>query len=315
MPLTDDEIRAKYNDPRFGLKGLSVFIKEMKGQASASQIRKALLESESFALNARRTQPTELRRVVVRTLNDTWTADLMDVSAHQAENDGVRFVLVVVDCFSKYVWLQPMKSKTAQATADAFQRVLTAAKTKPVHLWLDRGMEFAGAFKELCTAKDIKQYSTGGEGKASIAERMIRTVRGRLNRLADARQTWRYVDVLQAVADNINSTVSRTHGLAPKDVSAANEDTVAKKLYKDIDNPEAKELQKAAAVATKPKYDVGALVRVSLPTKTLRKQGENSNWSVELFRVIRVQPGAPTLYWLADTKPGSDTLEPDVAGT
>ena len=86
---------------------------------------------------------------------------------------------------------------------------------------------------------------------------------------------------------------------------------MAKKLYKDIDNPEAKELQKAAAVATKPKYDVGALVRVSLPTKTLRKQGENSNWSVELFRVIRVQPGAPTLYWLADTKPGSDTLEPD----
>ena len=300
-----------YADPRLGLKSISAFIKEMRGQAGAAQVRRALLESEVYALNARRVAPKTRRPVIVRTLNHTWSADLMDTSAHQAENDGVRFVLVVVDCLSKKVWLQPMLNKQATTTAAAFQKVLDDAGVAPKFLWQDRGTELAGAMKTLCTARGVKQYSTGGEGKAVIAERMIRTVRGRLNRLADARQTWRFVDVLQQVADNINDTISRTHGMKPNDVSADNQEAVARRLYKDIDDPEAKLVARAETLSAVPKFEVGDLVRVSILGKMFDKVGENNNWSVELFRVIKVQPGSPTLFWLADTKPGSDTLEAD----
>ena len=119
------------------------------------------------------------------------------------------------------------------------------------------------------------------------------------------------MDVLQQVADNINSTVSRTHGMKPNDVSADNQEAVARRLYKDIDDPEAKLLARAETLSTVPKFEVGDLVRVSILGKVFDNVGENNTWSVELFRVIKVQPGSPTLFWLADTKPGSDTLEAD----
>ena len=68
-------------------------------------------------------------------------------------------------------------NKQATTTAAAFQKVLDDAGVVPKFLWQDRGTELAGAMKTLCTARGVKQYSTGGEGKAVIAERMIRTVR------------------------------------------------------------------------------------------------------------------------------------------
>ena len=318
MPLTDAQIRQRYRDPRQGLKGLAAFAKELRREhpdVSAAQVRRALMAEESFALNARRVNPPERRRVVVRGLDDTWTCDLADVSNVSTENNGVKYLLVVVDILSGYLWVEPCHGKSPLHTMPAFRRILErAAPRKPRFLWTDDGSEFKGAFDRLCREQGIQRYVTGGEGKAVVAERMIRTLRGRLGRLAESRGTWKFIDVLQDIVANINNTVSRPIGMAPAKVTPANAAEVARRRYKDIDAPDAKTLDKAARLEARPKYAVGDLVRVSALKGVFQKEGTANSWTHELFRVTGVTPGNPALYQLADIDPRSgDALLPGEA--
>ena len=309
MPLTDDQIRALYADPATGLKGLPAFIQQLKGQASAAQVRRALLADETWSLNARREHPHERRRVVVHGLDDTWTADLADVSSHAQDNDGVRYILVVVDVFSKHAWAEPMKTKEARTAAQAFRAVLARAAPRiPTHLWTDAGSEFKGAFDALCRQRGIQRYTTQNEGKAVIAERFIRTLRGRLGRLADATGSWRWVDALQTLVGNYNGTPSRTHGLAPSAVNADNARAVAERLYGQSDDRRA--VEQAAALSARPRFKVGDLVHISALKSLFAKEGTTHHWSRELYRVIGVASGPPVRYRLADVAVG-DTLEAD----
>jgi hypothetical protein len=309
MVLNADEIRTLYRNPATGLKGMTAFIREVRKTPAgrdtpASAIRQALMEDETWALSARRVSPRAHRRVVVRTLDDVWTADLADVSAHAKVNDNVRFLLVIVDVLSGFLWCQPLQTKTAVAVRHGLEAVLRTGR-KPNHLWTDEGGEWKGAFRTFCDAKGIAIYHTGGEGKAVVAERMIRTLRGRLGRLAEARGTWRYKDALPELVANINATVSRPIGMAPKDVNAQNAAAVARKRYEDVDAADRRLVDTAVAIEQKPKYSIGDLVRVSIVARLFEKEGERNVWSHELFRVVGVEQGTPVQYTLADIDPES----------
>ena len=65
----------------------------------------------------------------------------MDMSKYAAENDGITFILLVIDIFSKYMWLQPMKNKTGGETAKAFKRILQTGR-KPRRLRTDKGNSY-----------------------------------------------------------------------------------------------------------------------------------------------------------------------------
>ena len=53
-----------------------------------------------------------------------WAADLIDMQAFQKDNNGITYLLTVIDIFSKFVWIIPLKWKTGQEVANAFSRIL-----------------------------------------------------------------------------------------------------------------------------------------------------------------------------------------------
>ena len=55
-------------------------------------------------------------------------------------NRGVKYLLAVIDIFSKYGWLVPLKNKTGKAVANALKEIL--AERKPTKMWVDKGKEF-----------------------------------------------------------------------------------------------------------------------------------------------------------------------------
>lgn len=61
------------------------------------------------------------RHVFVRHVDDTWAADLVDMQSHADENDGFKYILMIIDIFSKYGWVAPLKSKTARSIANALK--------------------------------------------------------------------------------------------------------------------------------------------------------------------------------------------------
>ena len=77
------------------------------------------------------------RRVNVNGIDQIWAADLIDMHAFSKDNNETKYLLTVIDIFSKFVWIVPLKRKTGQEVANAFSRILI--QRKPCKVWVDRG--------------------------------------------------------------------------------------------------------------------------------------------------------------------------------
>ena len=64
------------------------------------------------------------RHVNVNSIDEIWAADLIDMQAFSKDNNGIKYLLTVIDIFSKFVWIVPLKRKTGQEVANAFSRIL-----------------------------------------------------------------------------------------------------------------------------------------------------------------------------------------------
>ena len=91
---------------------------------------------------------------------------------------GFRFLLCVIDAFSKYAWVIALKDKKGISIANAFQKIINDSKRKPNKIWVDKGSEFYNnSFKKWLQDNDIVMYSTNNKGKSVVAERFIRTLK------------------------------------------------------------------------------------------------------------------------------------------
>ena len=135
-------------------------------------------------------------------------------------NRGNRYLLVVVDAFSKYTWVEPIiKSKTGIAVTEAFKKILKRAQT----LQTDNGKEFYNhTFQKLMKDKDIHQFFTTGDTKASMVERFNRTLKSRMYRYFTSANTYKYLNVLQALVRGYNESFHRSMGMKPSEVTLKN---------------------------------------------------------------------------------------------
>ena len=74
--------------------------------------------------------------------DNIWDADLADMQLIRTFNKKLRFLLCVIDLFSKYAWGLPLKDKKGVTIANAFQNILNDSKRKLNKIWVDKGSEF-----------------------------------------------------------------------------------------------------------------------------------------------------------------------------
>lgn len=229
------------------------------------------------------------RRTIVRGLDDLWQADLADMVPYVKSNKNYRYILVVIDCFSKYLWTRALKTKTGNEVQAALSSIFSENGRVPKNFQTDAGKEFHNAaLKKLFDKHNVNHYSTFSTMKASIAERVIRTLKEKLQKslLYKANQIW--IDILQDVTKQYNNTKHRTTLLPPSEVNIDNEERVL--------NSSAFSRLK---IARKGKFHVGQVVRIS-KHKSLFEKGYTANWSMELFKIRNVQITNPPTYLLND---------------
>ena len=96
------------------------------------------------------------RSVFAKQVDDIWTADLVDMSQYSRSTSGYKYIITVIDVFSKYGWIVPLKAKTGKEVAMAFQKLVTTANAPPSRLWTDRGTEFYNQqVKSVLTANNV----------------------------------------------------------------------------------------------------------------------------------------------------------------
>ena len=108
-------------------------------------------------------------------------ANLFDMQLISKFNKGIRFFLCVIDIFSKYAWIIPLKDKKDIAITNAFQKILDESNLKPKNIWVDKLSEFCNRLvKSWLQKNSIEMYSTHKERKSVIAERIIRTLKDKI---------------------------------------------------------------------------------------------------------------------------------------
>ena len=96
-------------------------------------------------------------------------------------NKIFRFLLCVIDIFSKYAWVIPLKDKKCVSIVNAFQKTLDDSDRKTSKIWLDKGIYFYNHyFKKWLKDNEIEMYSIHNEGKSVVAERFIRTLKTKI---------------------------------------------------------------------------------------------------------------------------------------
>ena len=96
-------------------------------------------------------------------------------------NKAIRFLLCVIDVFSKYLWVVTLKYRKRIAINNAFQKISDEHNRKPNKIWVDKGSKFYnGAMKSWLQDNDVEIHSTHNKGKSAVAERNIRTFKNKI---------------------------------------------------------------------------------------------------------------------------------------
>lgn len=187
---------------------------------------------EEIHRSARKNFPR--RSYVMRGINDTFQADLIEMIPWANQNRGHRYILIVIDVFSKRAWVKALKNKAGGEVTKAMAAIFNENPDHiPQNMHTDGGKEFYNTqFKRLMQSHGINHYSTYTSMKASIVERLNRTIMSRLWRLFNLQGSHKWTDNLQPIVDSYNTTKHHTIKMRPIDVNKNKEVQLLRTVYR-----------------------------------------------------------------------------------
>ena len=260
--------------------GTDVLMRAFRKKYPNSNISKKMvqnfLEHEvSYSLHRSARRNFKRNKIYVSGLNSQWCTDLADLGAYSKKNRGFRYILLVMDVFSRYAYAEPLKMKNSTQTLAAFKKIVERAGATPILLQSDMGGEFTNdLIQAYLKSKKIRFFISQGIKKNSVCERAIRSIKERLHRYFDVTHDRKWVSILQQLITSYNATFHRSIGMAPDDVNFYNSKEVYERLY-----------GKRARRQT-PKLQKDDYVRMSRLLRFTDKSFEN-RWSRALYKVAR----------------------------
>ena len=239
--------------------------------------------------------------------------DICDMTSSIAShNKGYRYILVLIDCFSRKVNLTPLKNKTCANFAIALEKYLENSPHQYSHVFSDEGGEFLGSkAKKVYEKFHITRYSVHSRKfKCSIAERFIRTLKQYLYRYFTQNNTFNYINVLHKFEIKYNSTPhmglglqtpDRIHNLTDLNEIKEQEIIQLRQKFKNYGSISRNELKKSSSSSQV--FEVGTHVRLLL-TDAERVFGKSYEkiFTDEIFMIRKVDRELPVSYWVSDLK-------------
>ena len=195
-------------------------------------VRDYLSHQRAYTLHKPTRRHFPRNHIYVGKIDKQWQADLADMVGLQRDNGGNRYILTVIDVFSKFAWGVPVKNKDAKSIRDAFKRVLKFAEPrKPERLQTDKGKEFFNRdITDLMSKNGIYHFASESDQKAAVVERFNRTLKTRILTYLSAKQTKKLVDALPAILNSYYGSYHRSIGMAPNKVTQNDEEQIWTRL-------------------------------------------------------------------------------------
>lgn len=277
---------------------------EVEDRQKKEQERKNALSQISAEVHKPIRKKYPRRKVTAPFLDAVWSMDLVDMQEWGDENDGHKYMLNVVDVFSRYAFSRPMKDKTAKTTFAAFLDIIKESNRSPKSLWVDQGKEFYNnLFKKWLADNQASMYSTFGEHKSCIVERFNRTLKTLMWKRFTSENTHFWLVMLPELIVAYNTKKHSFLNMTPAQASMA----INKKKIEAL-NDVGLEVPKIDPRISK--FKLNDTVRIS-KVKGIFEKGYLPNWSSEQFTIasiIRVNDVTqPLTYKLKDYN--GETLE------
>lgn len=258
---------------------------------SNKEINQYLSGEDSYTKQKQRYTKFIRRKVNCHEKNYIWQADLIFMRKYSKFNSNYKYILTVIDVFSKLAFAIPLKNKTTKSVIEGFKIIFESYNSKPKYLQCDLGSEFFSSLcKNFLKENNIILYNNFSEFKACVVERFNRTLLTRLSKYFSHTNKLNYINVLQDIMYSYNRTKHRSINMRPIDVNKYNEMDVW--IYTN------RELFKRKL--SKPQFKVGNQVRILL-TKKLFQKGYDQSYSSELFFIEEILNTHPITYKLKDS--------------
>ncbi|XP_065642203.1 uncharacterized protein LOC136073868 [Hydra vulgaris] len=240
---------------------------------------------ESCEKNYKRTgkKKKTKRKVIANGIDDIWAADLVDMQSYSKFN-GIKYLLMVIDIFSKYGWIFPLKNKTGIEVANGFNKIFKDRKCNK--LWVNKGLEF---YNKHVKALGVHLYSTENEEKSCVVERWNRTMKEKMFKYFSANSTRKYIDVLDEMVNQYNNTKHSSIKMTPIKASDKKNENI---VFLNLNS-------KVRSKSPNSTFSISDKVRITKKKGAFEK-GYTPRWTEEVFTVSQVQYTDPPTYKITD---------------
>ena len=228
------------------------------------------------------------QHVVVSDIDHIWMADLADFKDYTAENGQYRYLLTVIDVFSRWGMGEPVHNKSGQSVAQALENVFNRERRMPIKLCTDQGREFVNPqVQQLLRDNAISLYHTKDQQmKATLVERFNKTIKDSLTRLMMYSESVVWTDKIQDIMTGYNHSVHHKLKMSPMDVMNATD--YQKHLLCETMMPHAcdKADDFLRNVQDDQKFNVGYWVVLQREKQTF-EHGFTPRWTREMFQISK----------------------------
>ena len=265
-----------------GVKKLYKYANEIDSNITLNDVKNWLSKQFEYTLFKPALRNFSRNTIYSNFVNEIWEIDALYYKNYSRYNSGYKYIINVIDVFSKYLIAIPMKTLKGKDVADKFERLFKTVK--PMKIRSDRGKEFDNFhFRNLCKKYGIIYYTTTNQTKkCAIVERVNKTMRLKIGRFISHRGNYRYIDNLKDLVKSYNHSIHRTTKMRPIDIDEDDEKQVFQNMY---GYPNMLEILKSKQ--GQKKFEVGDTVRQKFDEKVLDK-GTDQKWTDIVYKIRKV---------------------------
>ena len=225
--LAEQELREIYYDPAEGYRSVEKLYRKAR-ERGLGVSRRAVMEwletQDTYTRYKSIVRKHRYRGTFVKNLADQAQLDLVDMGKYGRENKGYRWILTTVEILSRYVLAFPVYRKDTKNMTGAVDLLLEKFRERfgkySNVVQFDEGKEFCNVgVRDLLKSHDVNFFS---DRKAAIVERLNRTLKTMMWKFFYSKGTHNWVDVLDELVKNYNSTEHSSILMLPKDVNPSN---------------------------------------------------------------------------------------------
>jgi len=272
-----EKARKLYLDPTEGFLGPDKFFNKIQRlgiNLTRKQVRDMIYSLPTYQINEPVVRKKKhMKQILARAPKWEFQSDLIDLSKYKNYNRGYKYILTVIDIYSRYGWIIPLKSKSGSAVKEALEKVFQEAR--PLIFTSDNGREFLNQYvKGLLENYRIEQRTNfpNDHYHVGIIESFNRMVKKYLERYTSQKDTFTWFDVVDAISQNYNNTIHSYHKDTPRKV-------MRRGYYKDYVPTTPRTGQ------TEGKFNIGDQVRVSKRLSSFER-GFRRPFSKSIYKVV-----------------------------